>query len=235
MSKHIFISVLLISISIDSGKCGIEEEEVFAEENNGINMTIRDLEDFPVCVIDEDCLSISTETNQDYRCFQYMCYPWNYPEMKGAFRTCQTKDDCKKLKEDEGGDGNDGECFRHPDKRKVLSGICLLQSEAEKCFENSDCSGSLVCVNGFCGERDYLIALGEQSCVDDSVCRDLLLGDFCCYDVRDLPADADHPLTKKCCDNEHGAPVITPESNVSQSQIDTVFYTSVANFSFLLV
>ena len=126
MSKYLFI-VLCSAIIIDSGNCGDNAEEVFEEENDYRNATIRDLEDYPVCVTDEDCLDISTETEKDYRCFQYMCYPWNDSEMGGVFRKCQAKDDCKEMGEEEGGDGGDGDCFRHPDRKQVLSGICLHQ------------------------------------------------------------------------------------------------------------
>ena len=86
---------------------------------------VRDVDKFPVCVTDSDCDSISDRQGESYKCFQYMCYPWNSPSLAHPFRTCKRRSDCKDLREEEGGDGGNGDCFRHQDRRNVFSGICL--------------------------------------------------------------------------------------------------------------
>eukprot|EP00092_Neocalanus_flemingeri_P087090 GFUD01109835.1.p1 GENE.GFUD01109835.1~~GFUD01109835.1.p1 ORF type:complete len:241 (-),score=46.06 GFUD01109835.1:248-970(-) len=224
MSRY-FVLLLCYTIIIDSGKCVNDTEDVFEDENNTISTSIRDLEDYPACVIDEDCLDISDEMGKDYKCFQYMCYPWNDSELEGQFKKCQSKDDCKELSEEEGGDGGDGDCFRHHDIKQVAKGICLRQNEAQSCSEHLDCPHTLQCVNKYCGDGEYFAALGEQQCVDDSVCRDLLLGELCCYDVSGPPhtwpdVEDGQTMSRKCCDNEQGVPVIAPAYNVS-GQIDS--------------
>ena len=90
--------------------------------------SLRDLNKFPSCVTDEDCELIEDNENSEYRCFQYMCYPW---AKKGPFRSCQRKHDCKDLTPEEGGNGERVDCFRHLDRRRVLRGICLVNR-----FEN---------------------------------------------------------------------------------------------------
>ena len=82
---------------------------------------------FPVCVADDDCRDISEQADGDYRCFQYRCFPWNDQELQGKFKSCKKRSDCVQLGVVEGGDGGDGECFRHQDKRNVHAGICLKQ------------------------------------------------------------------------------------------------------------
>ena len=79
----------------------------------------------------------------NYRCFQYMCYPWS--KGSSTFRSCKRRSDCQGLEEEEAGNGEDGDCyryfsidfphcilwfifqphFRHQDRRFVFSGICL--------------------------------------------------------------------------------------------------------------
>merc|ERR1711909_203013 len=72
------------------------------------NTTARNMGDYPACMQDSDC----TGLGGGYRCFQYMCYPW---EQGGSLEKCQVKDDCKGKV-----GGEDGECFRHPDRKTVL-------------------------------------------------------------------------------------------------------------------
>ena len=55
--------------------------------------------------------------------------------------------------------------------------------------------------------------------------QDLLLGDLCCYDVRSSPSTwqgSDRNLTRKCCQNEHDAPVIPPQDSVEQQHLNMV-------------
>ena len=89
------------------------------------NIVMRNVSKYPACVVDDDCMAVTQERGDDYKCFQYMCYPWNSVQKKGAFRTCKKRSHCKKLIIDEGGDGGDVDCYRHPDRRTVHSGICL--------------------------------------------------------------------------------------------------------------
>ena len=80
---------------------------------------------FPVCLTDEDCDDISQRAAADYRCFQYRCFPWDQQELQGGLRNCIKKEDCRKLRREEGGDGEDGECFRHQDVRTIHKGVCV--------------------------------------------------------------------------------------------------------------
>ena len=84
----------------------------------------RHVDIFPPCIADEDCIHLSNNKKEDYKCFQYMCYPWKASE-KGSFRSCKKSSDCKSLLIEEGGDGSDGDCYRHPNRRTVHTGICL--------------------------------------------------------------------------------------------------------------
>ena len=84
----------------------------------------RNMTAHPACVNDEDCAGLSEARAEDYRCFQYMCYPWRR-EDSASFRHCRRTSDCRGLEEEEGGLGEDGTCWRHPDRRNVHSGICL--------------------------------------------------------------------------------------------------------------
>merc|ERR1712013_687988 len=136
---------------------------------------VRNLGDYPACMQDSDCSGLGG----GYRCFQYMCYPW---EQGGSLEKCQVKEDCKGKV-----GGEDGEC----------------------------------------GDGRYLAALGDMQCQDDSLCRELLLGDLCCYDVSTPPHSwqgegGTHNLTRKCCQNDHDAPVIPPLDSVDQSHLSMI-------------
>ena len=104
---------------------------------------MRDLDRYPACVVDQDCEVVTEQRKEEYKCFQYMCYPWNSDKHRGAFRTCKKRSDCAGLLprvgggeegiggedgDEEGGNSGDvvdGECYRHPDRRTVHTGICL--------------------------------------------------------------------------------------------------------------
>ena len=133
----------------------------------------RDILEFPVCVTDEDCEEISMDSGSDYRCFQYMCYPWGRGVEGGPFRSCKKRSDCHGLVEEEGGDGMDGDCYRHHDRRNVFAGICLHPSEILSCSEHKDCPPHLRCTNFYCGEPHYYQALKSEACprYQDSFCQ----------------------------------------------------------------
>ena len=46
--------------------------------------SIRNVTLYPPCWSDEDCTQISEVTDMDYKCLQYMCYPWQAKD--GPFR-----------------------------------------------------------------------------------------------------------------------------------------------------
>ena len=45
---------------------------------------LRNITAFPACVSDSDC-------QNDFKCFQYMCYPWNQKKQQGPFRSCKRR------------------------------------------------------------------------------------------------------------------------------------------------
>jgi len=177
----------------------------------------RDLERFPACVTDMDC-----KAEEGYKCFQYMCFPWNSPDLRAPFRTCKRRSDCTTLKTTEGGDGGNGDCYRHQDRRNVFSGICLAKREIESCFEHKDCGSGLKCINQVCGDPQYLEAILDLGCEKDNFCVDLLLGSHCCFDLSgglEGWNSGKAEWGKKCCSNPD-SPVIPPAANISESQIE---------------
>ena len=64
---------------------------------------------FPVCLTDAEC------TGPGHRCFQYMCFPWAETEAVTDWTACRRSSDCSAGRE----------CWRHPDRRSVHTGICL--------------------------------------------------------------------------------------------------------------
>ena len=76
-----------------------------------------------------------SQENDSYACFQYMCYPYTGKDKKHPLRLCKKSSDCTKLSSKEGGDGADGECVRHHNRRQVTKGICVKSRYLEFCFE----------------------------------------------------------------------------------------------------
>jgi len=188
----------------------------------------RDLERFPACVTDSDC-----KAEEGYKCFQYMCFPWNSPDLRAPFRTCKRRSDCTKLKTTEGGDGEDGDCYRHQDRRFVFSGICLANREIKQCFEHKDCGAGQKCINQVCGDPQYLDAILNLGCQKDNFCVDLLLGTHCCFDLSGGLqgwSSGKAEWGKKCCSNPD-SPVITPPANLSESQIEKLNLRVEKNFA----
>ena len=116
-----------------------------------------------------------------------MCYPWNREGEGAPFRSCKRRSDCGSLSKEEGGSGEDGECFRHQDRRNVFTGICLDKRfgfiiqlgfkyvlccrENMHCSEHSDCEEDLKCIKGFCGDTQYFKELQSFSCEVDFFCQ----------------------------------------------------------------
>jgi len=189
---------------------------------------LRNTSLYPVCTGDEDC-------DGDKKCFQYMCYPW---QTSTGFRWCSKPGDCSALMEEEGGDGNDGGCFRHHDTVNINFGICLPKSQMKRCKTHGDCPGgaapvgkkggydrgSLRCTNRWCGEPQYFEALKERECSIDQDCERLLTGEMCCYDFsspQGWQAGTDgRGWRKRCCHNPSGNPVIRPPDSISPEQLN---------------
>jgi len=178
-----------------------------------IGATSRNMTNFPACVTDIDCESVSIERSADFKCFQFMCFPWNHPELQPPYTSCQKNSDCNSSPETE--------CLRHQDRRNVLRGICLDKIDLLKCFSHTDCPDDRQCVVGWCGQPDYLETIAGLGCDSDSYCEDLLLGDACCYDLRGavLPEGAWLGGEKRCC-KEEVYPVIPPAQGLNQRQIN---------------
>ena len=192
MNSMKFLHILLVFVCVigvysDSGD-GIDDLEegfLFDDISNDTDVDyyegsgefdrepFRDILEFPVCVTDEDCEQTSVNTGHDHRCFQYMCYPWNKAGGGRPFRSCKRRSDCHELMEEEGGDGMDGDCYRHHDRRNVFAGICLHPSEILSCSEHKDCPSHLRCKNFYCGEPHYYQALKSEACPrsQDSFCQ----------------------------------------------------------------
>ena len=128
----------------------------------------RDISVYPVCAEDDDCQDIITETGLDHRCFMYMCFPWR--NNSGPIRSCKRNSDCAGLTESEGGDGGDGDCYRHHARRQVFQGICVREEELAHCEEHHHCPPNLRCVNRYCGENSYFEAL-HNDCNNDKYCQ----------------------------------------------------------------
>jgi len=172
----------------------------------------RNLTNFPACVSDIDCQPVSLQRSADFKCFQFMCFPWNEPALQAPYTTCQRTSDCN---------SPELECFRHQDRRNVLQGLCLHSSHLLTCFSHSDCPDDLQCVVGWCAPARYLDAIAELGCDSDGLCEDLLLGDACCYDLRGavLPEGSWPGGEKRCC-KEEVYPVIPPVQGLNRQQIN---------------
>lgn len=210
---------------------------------------LRDIGLFPVCMTDKDCILVSnTQTRQnmapDYRCFQYMCYPWNWPwKEQRPFRKCKGNIECtakpstSTISTNQGSQDykdvtkgvkavpEDGVCVLHQDIENVPHGICLPKREAVQCSVHKECQDDQKCINGYCGDPAYFSALASLPCSSDS-CQQLLLGDQCCLQLSPSYNPPWHvPKPKwpnKCCSNKDGSLIIQPEDNLSDHEIDYV-------------
>ena len=115
------IRLLLPLVLLQSGLLTVEGYMAIWVQSGrvgGRNTTV-----FPACVNDADCGPVSSSRGEEYRCFQYMCYPWRRRDT--GFRPCRRSSDCVRLEREEGGTGEDGTCWRHSDRRNVHIGLCL--------------------------------------------------------------------------------------------------------------
>lgn len=200
--------------------------------------TMRNLKLYPVCVSDKDCEIVSKTFREDYRCFQYMCYPWRWPwkAAERPFRKCHGDKDCTKIATN--GPGmmakdvkyniqkmneafEDGYCFLHPDRGNVPDGICLPKREIKRCLSHNECQQTQKCIAGYCGDPSYFSALSQLPCTSDS-CRHLLLGQTCCVHLmpRKYPWHVTSPKwPNKCCSNIDGSMIVHPEDDLSQTDL----------------
>jgi len=186
---------------------------------------LRNTSLYPACMEDTDC-------ENDRRCFQYMCYPW---QTSTGFRWCSKREDCAALLPEEGGDHRDGSCFKHEDSANINFGICLPRSQMIRCKSHRDCpggkaplgrKGSLRCTNGWCGDPKYFEALKQRPCKKDQECERLQTGEMCCYDFSSpqgwQAGKNGQEWQKKCCDNPSGNPIIRPPENTSPNLLSQV-------------
>jgi len=184
--------------------------------------SVRDTEKYPICISDSDCDNISEKTGEGHLCFQYMCYPHSSRNKDHPYRLCKKGSECRALTAREGGDGGDGECVIHHDRRRGIKGICLPPSDLAVCSDHSDCSGGKKCISSHCGDPEYFTALQEMTCNNNEFCQEMLTGDHCCFDIRGGLMGwrgGDPDWGKKCCDNKV-APVKRPPDNISRDQLD---------------
>lgn len=200
----IFTFCLIVSSSVSQARTS-------SSPGSEYGSALRNISVYPPCATDGDCAT-------DHKCMQYMCYPW---KTSTGFRWCSKDDDCESLMRREGGDGNNGLCFRHPDRDNIHFGICLQKIETKRCYSHGDCPRHLRCVNGYCGDRNYYEALKKRQCEDDSICEQLLTGEMCCYDLSAAEQWSHGHMRwiKKCCNNPSGHPVMRPSKHLSHHQM----------------
>ena len=70
------------------GSVDIEIEEEEEEEEDFPRL--RNITIFPACIADDDCHKyFSADKVQEYKCFQYMCYPWKQVEHFAFVNVCE--------------------------------------------------------------------------------------------------------------------------------------------------
>ena len=115
---------------------------------------------------------------------------------------CVTVKYFSRLQASEGGDGRNGDCYRHQDRRNIKFGICLRKryhlnadsfvcdtylnyfSEMVRCSDHWECSEGLKCVNSWCGDPAYHDSFNKKPCESDHECEERHSGgDMCCLDL----------------------------------------------------
>jgi len=208
---------------------GLARAQQAAVGGNATAGVTRDMDSFPACITDSDC-----KEEDGYKCFQYMCFPWESAELMAPYRSCKRRSDCAGLRAAEGGDGGQADCYRHQDRRNVFAGICLPKSQLSTCYDHKECRGQgqgqgLKCVNQVCGEAQYLEAIKDLGCKTDDYCKDLLLGTSCCLDISGsltgrssgVYSPVRFEWTKKCCSSTK-SPVIPPKKELDDENIKTL-------------
>ena len=127
-------------------------------------LSMNNTEKYPACIEDNDCRRLDNHV-----CFQYFCYPWQTVSSVAAtdpliLDLCRSNKDCPKK------GGQKQECFRHHDKRKITSGICIPSTDT--CSEHEDCEGKGgKCCNTYCCNEPYYDAIMDLPCVSNEGCQ----------------------------------------------------------------
>ena len=130
---------------------------------------INDIKKYPACLEDSDC-----ETRhklQDHACFQYFCYPWKKTAVTASAKP-KPLNECRRNKDCASGAAPNQrqKCFRHHDKRKITSGICV--DSFDDCDSHDECIGKGgKCCNGYCCNGDYFEAIKSFPCSTDLGCE----------------------------------------------------------------
>lgn len=125
--------------------------------------TMYDTINYPACLEDNDC-----RKDDGHACFQYFCYPWQAHKASKEdplpLGLCRMDKDCGVT------DGVRQKCFKHHDKRKITSGICI--STVDQCSSHAECQDlGGYCCNSFCCNEVYFEAIQNLPCVSDEGCQ----------------------------------------------------------------
>ena len=126
---------------------------------------INDTDKYPICMTNEEC---EAKNLDGHACFQYFCYPWKkqakLASEKKPLELCRTSKDCPKML------GGPAKCYRHYEKRKITSGICVPSIDTCEVHEDCYAKGGKCC-NGFCCNEEYFSALADLPCFTNLGCK----------------------------------------------------------------
>ena len=128
-------------------------------------LQINDTDKYPICMTNDEC---EAKNLDGHACFQYFCYPWKKQATlateKPPLELCRTSKDCPKMQ------GGPAKCYRHYEKRKITSGICV--PSIDTCETHEDCyAKGNKCCNGFCCNEEYFSALADLPCFTNLGCK----------------------------------------------------------------
>jgi len=187
---------------------------------------INDIKKYPACLVDNDCTEM--HKLRDHACFQYFCYPWkSMPDVASApprpLQECRRASDCPSVTHPSGNkkqpfqkEAEPQVCFRHHDRRRINSGICI--DSRDECSSHDQCQGKGgKCCNGFCCNGQYFEAIKNFECMGKLGCEDLLTGNNCCIDVMgSVKGSTRANWEKKCCYREPDQHLaLPPPQNIS--------------------
>jgi len=121
---------------------------------------------FPACLEDNDCRRLESHV-----CFQYFCYPWQAPRTLASAEPlpldlCRMDKDCG-IK-----NGVKQRCFKHHDKRKITSGICIPIGSEKTCISHEECEEKGgKCCNSYCCNEVYFNAIQKLPCSSNEGCQ----------------------------------------------------------------
>ena len=146
-----------------------------------------------VCKDDSDCMKL--DSNGDFACFGFLCYPWKDDSMLAPvdrISTCRKDRDCDDNKK----------CYRHNDRRRVSKGLCFDELRECGLVEYDEiCPQDQGCCGGSCCEKKYFEQYIELPCHKHEGCENLGLGKFCC------PRKGRHSV---CCNTDPNPPPPIP-------------------------